>query len=115
MSYYNSDMYELILKYLREVYPGHYENYTYLDLLKQPYHKQIWVWWTARAYYRMDAHIYTRIEDAPPDSPEGTWIGVMGKEEEINYRMQDGKWKLVQTITKEDVKNVFGNDTPGYS
>lgn len=100
--------YTLILQYLHDKYPGKYNNMTIVLLRTQPYHKQVWAWWQAMAYYGINGN-YERLEDATAGV---RYISIM-REKKIKYELIDGKYIAYQEITKEECKGVYGDKTPG--
>ncbi|WP_207953324.1 hypothetical protein [Paenibacillus agricola] len=85
-----------------------YRDMTAQQLSFHPYHKQVWAWWKALAYYGMNGN-YERLEDAP-NGMRSIWI--IGKTN-LNYIWKNGKYEYLQQITKEDCKNIYGDKTPG--
>jgi hypothetical protein len=102
------DMHALILKYLRDKYPGTYDDMTTDLLRKQPYHNQVWTWWLALAHYGMNGN-YKRLEDVPDGL---RYVSIMG-EKKVEYELIKGKYVAYQEITKEFCKDVYGDKTPG--
>jgi hypothetical protein len=68
----------------------------------QPYYKQVWAWWSALAYFKIDDS-YERLEDAP----EGiSSITIMGDTRKL-YKWRNG-YKLIQEITEDECKGHYG-------
>lgn len=96
---------ELIIKYLKEKYPGHYDELTIDELEKQPYNKRIWLWWQSLAYYGHKGTYFTRLEDAP-DGLE--WITVMGsKGPKKDYKWRNGKYEFIQEMSEKTCKAIY--------
>lgn len=99
----------LVLQYLKDKYPGKYDDMTDEKLRQQPYHKVVWTHWEALAHFGM-SNYYTSLDKAP----EGLKIiSVTEGEEIISYEWRNGKYVYQQKWTREFCKAVYGERTPG--
>lgn len=109
MDAYTQEKYNLILKYLNDKYPDRYNHMTIELLRTEPYYKQLWTWWTARAYYG-DHTFFGRLEDTP-EGLESIWI--IDSKMKRNYVWKKGKYEYLQQLSKESCKEIYGDKTPG--
>lgn len=68
--------------------------------------QRVWKWWRETAEFGLEPNWYTRIEDAPENSPDGSRVNVMN-ETRTEYERRLGKWEKVQEITAEDCKRIY--------
>jgi hypothetical protein len=94
-------MKETIREHMREVYGWDPE----IDQIESmPLHERVWAWWQALAYFGRANH-FRRLEDAP-DGQE--WINVLDAESKRSYRWRNGGYALVQEMTKEVCRGIYG-------
>lgn len=88
----------------RHMKEAHQWEPTLEELLSEPRYLRVWAHWNALAYFR-EKNYYPALEEAP----EGLeWVSVMG-EVKKDYRWEKGEYLVVQHMTIEDCKKIYGD------
>ncbi|MDB5054029.1 MAG: hypothetical protein JWM44_2079 [Bacilli bacterium] len=89
---------ELIQRHLRDAVN---RELTLEEIFERPYHRRVWAWWEALAFYKLQDH-YKRLEDAPDGLSTITIIGKTA----LMYQWK-GKYVFLQEITRKDAEKFY--------